>query len=137
MVTRPNSSTPGTAVGLPIMDRMYKEYAPGEAPPQMVVLAENIRLADTFAFVCRQVQLGVQPGLKNLTDHLRSASGGPRLSQAATSVIGLRGDVARSDQLGSSGGWGAWLRTPTRFECARNSLVATHVTQFRISEGFM
>jgi NAD(P)H-dependent FMN reductase len=56
-------------VGLPIMDRMYKEYAPGEAPVQMKALATKIREADAFAFVVGEYNWGVQPGLKNLTDH--------------------------------------------------------------------
>jgi len=57
------------AVGLPIMDRMYKEYAPGEAPAQMEALATKIRQADAFVFVVGEYNWGVQPGLKNLTDH--------------------------------------------------------------------
>ena len=57
------------AVGLPIMDRMYKEYPPGEAPTQMEALAAKIRQADAFVFVVGEYNWGVQPGLKNLTDH--------------------------------------------------------------------
>jgi NAD(P)H-dependent FMN reductase len=57
------------AIGLPIMDRMYKEYAPGEAPAQMKALATKIRQADAFAFIVGECNWGVQPGLKNLTDH--------------------------------------------------------------------
>ena len=56
-------------VGLPILDRMYKEYAPGEAPPAMAELAERIRAADGFVFVTGEYNWGIQPGLKNLTDH--------------------------------------------------------------------
>ncbi|MFN3434487.1 MAG: NADPH-dependent FMN reductase [Sphingomonas sp.] len=57
------------AVGLPILDRMYKEYAQGEAPPAMEALAGKIRTADAFVFVTGEYNWGVQPGLKNLTDH--------------------------------------------------------------------
>jgi len=57
------------AVGLPILERMYKEYAPGAAPPAMAALAEKIRAADGFVFVTGEYNWGVQPGLKNLTDH--------------------------------------------------------------------
>jgi NAD(P)H-dependent FMN reductase len=57
------------AVGLPILDRMHKEYAPGEAPPPMEELATKIRQADAFVFVVGEYNWGVQPGLKNLTDH--------------------------------------------------------------------
>lgn len=57
------------AVGLPILDRMYKEYAPGTAPPAMEALAAKIRAADAFVFVTGEYNWGMQPGLKNLTDH--------------------------------------------------------------------
>jgi len=57
------------AVGLPMLDRMYKEYPPGEAPPAMEALARKIRAADGFVFVCGEYNWGPQPGLKNLTDH--------------------------------------------------------------------
>lgn len=56
-------------IGLPMLDRMYKEYAPGEAPQAMEALAEQIRSADAFVFVAGEYNWGVQPGLKNLTDH--------------------------------------------------------------------
>ena len=56
-------------VGLPILDRMYKEYAPGSAPPPMRELALKIRAADAFVFVTGEYNWGMQPGLKNLTDH--------------------------------------------------------------------
>ncbi len=56
-------------VGLPILDRMYKEYPPGGAPPALESLASSIRAADAFVFVTGEYNWGVQPGLKNLTDH--------------------------------------------------------------------
>ena len=76
------------AVGLPMLDRMYKEFAPGTAPSAMAALAEKIKTADAFVFVAGEYNWGFQPGLKNLTDHfleewfwrpaaLVSYSGGP------------------------------------------------------------
>jgi NAD(P)H-dependent FMN reductase len=56
-------------VGLPMLDRMYKEYPAGEAPPALERLAGEIRAADAFVFVTGEYNWGVQPGLKNLTDH--------------------------------------------------------------------
>jgi NAD(P)H-dependent FMN reductase len=56
-------------IGLPMLDRMYKEHAPGSAPPVMEDLAAKIRSADAFVFVAGEYNWGVQPGLKNLTDH--------------------------------------------------------------------
>jgi len=57
------------AVGLPMLDRMLKEYAPGAAPRAMADLGAKIRHADAFVFVVGEYNWGVQPGLKNLTDH--------------------------------------------------------------------
>jgi NAD(P)H-dependent FMN reductase len=57
------------AVDLPMLDRMYKEYPKGQAPAAMEALAEKIRQADGFVFVTGEYNWGLQPGLKNLTDH--------------------------------------------------------------------
>ncbi|NDW04458.1 NADPH-dependent FMN reductase [Jiella pacifica] len=57
------------ALDLPMLDRMYKEYAPGTAPAALEALAAKIKAADGFVFVTGEYNWGVQPGLKNLTDH--------------------------------------------------------------------
>ncbi|WP_121119323.1 NADPH-dependent FMN reductase [Croceibacterium ferulae] len=57
------------AVGLPMLDRMYKEYPAGAAPVALEQLAGKIRAADAFVFVAGEYNWSVQPGLKNLTDH--------------------------------------------------------------------
>jgi NAD(P)H-dependent FMN reductase len=57
------------AVGLPMLDRMYKEYPKGGAPAELENLARQIRDADGFVFIAGEYNWGVQPGLKNLTDH--------------------------------------------------------------------
>ena len=57
------------AIGLPILDRMFKEYPDGQAPAAMDSLAQKIVAADGFVFVTGEYNWGVQPGLKNLTDH--------------------------------------------------------------------
>jgi len=57
------------AVGLPMLDRMYKEYPAGSAPEPMETLASKIRASDAFVFITGEYNWGVQPGLKNLTDH--------------------------------------------------------------------
>src|ERR1700744_4663149 len=38
-------------IGLPMLDRMYKEYPKGSAPPAMETLAAKIRAADAFVFI--------------------------------------------------------------------------------------
>jgi len=57
------------AIDLPMLDRMYKEHRPGTAPAKLEALAGKIRAADAFVFVTGEYNWGVQPGLKNLTDH--------------------------------------------------------------------
>jgi NAD(P)H-dependent FMN reductase len=57
------------AVNLPMLDRMYKEHPKGKAPPALEDLAGKIRDADGFIFVTGEYNWGMQPGLKNLTDH--------------------------------------------------------------------
>ncbi len=56
-------------VNLPMLDRMYKEYRKGEAPAAQEALAGKIRDADGFVFITGEYNWGMQPGLKNLTDH--------------------------------------------------------------------
>jgi len=57
------------AIGLPMLDRMYKEYPEGKAPAGLEKLAGQIRGADGFVFITGEYNWGIQPGLKNLTDH--------------------------------------------------------------------
>src|SRR5438094_606198 len=57
------------AIGLPMLDRMYKEYPKGAAPEALEKLAGQICGADGFVFVTGEYNWGIQPGLKNLTDH--------------------------------------------------------------------
>src|SRR5438094_2770888 len=54
---------------LPLLDRMYKEYERGSAPPVMERLAELYRRADAFAIVSGEYNHGIPPALKNLLDH--------------------------------------------------------------------
>ncbi len=94
------------AVGLPMLDRMFKEYAPGEAPPAMAELAEKIRAADAFVFVTGEYNWGVQPGLKNLTDHyLEEWYWRPAaiLSYSAGRLAGARASLAWHGTLSEMG----------------------------------
>lgn len=79
------------AVGLPMLDRMYKEYPKGAAPAALEKLAGEIRGADGFVFITGEYNWGVQPGLKNLTDHFwKNGSGAPPPSPA------IRPDVSQA-----------------------------------------
>jgi NAD(P)H-dependent FMN reductase len=85
------------AVGLPMLDRMYKEYPQGGAPAALESLAAKIKAADAFVFVAGEYNWGIQPGLKNLTDHFleewfwRPAA---IASYSAGRLAGVRSNVA-------------------------------------------
>jgi NAD(P)H-dependent FMN reductase len=57
------------AVGLPMLDRRFKDYPRDGAPESMQALATKIAAADGFVFVAGEYNWGQQPGLKNLVDH--------------------------------------------------------------------
>lgn len=93
-------------VGLPMLDRMYKEHAPGKAPAAMEALAQKIRAADGFVFVAGEYNWGVQPGLKNLTDHfLEEWFWRPAgiLSYSAGRIGGARSNLAWHGTLSEMG----------------------------------
>jgi NAD(P)H-dependent FMN reductase len=54
---------------LPLLDRMYKEYERGTAPPVLEALAQLYRRTDAFAIVSGEYNNGIPPALKNLLDH--------------------------------------------------------------------
>ena len=54
---------------LPLLDKMYKEYERGSAPPVLEQLADLYRRVDAFAIVSGEYNHGIPPGLKNLLDH--------------------------------------------------------------------
>ncbi len=94
------------AVDLPMLDRMYKEYPKGEAPEAMEALAGKIRDADGFVFVTGEYNWGMQPGLKNLTDHfLEEWFWRPAgiVSYSAGRLAGARGSVAWHGTLSEMG----------------------------------
>lgn len=60
------------AVRLPFLDRMFKEYAAGEAPENMQSVAATLERADAFVIVSAEYNHGEPPALKNLLDHYQS-----------------------------------------------------------------
>jgi NAD(P)H-dependent FMN reductase len=54
---------------LPLLDRMYKEFPKGQAPPPLEELADLFRRADGFAIVSGEYNNGIPPALKNLLDY--------------------------------------------------------------------
>jgi NAD(P)H-dependent FMN reductase len=54
---------------LPLLDRMYKEYAAGTAPAVLQRLATLYRAADAFVIVTGEYNHSIPPALSNLLDH--------------------------------------------------------------------
>ena len=54
---------------LPLLDRMYKEYPDGTAPPMLSALAALYRSADGFVVVSGEYNHSIPPALSNLLDH--------------------------------------------------------------------
>ena len=67
---------------LPLLDRMYKEYPRGSAPPVLEALGRLYRHSDAFAIVSGEYNNGIPPALKNLLDHFLEEYSGPRRSSA-------------------------------------------------------
>jgi NAD(P)H-dependent FMN reductase len=54
---------------LELLDKMYKEYPRGQAPPELERLAGIYRQADAFVIVSGEYNHSVPPALSNLLDH--------------------------------------------------------------------
>lgn len=59
------------AYELPMLDKMYKEYASGEAPQAMQAIADILSAADGFVVVSGEYNHSVPAALKNLLDHFQ------------------------------------------------------------------
>lgn len=56
---------------LPLLDLMYKEYEPGQAPNAMQAIADTLSAADGFVVVSGEYNHSVPAALKNLLDHFQ------------------------------------------------------------------
>jgi NAD(P)H-dependent FMN reductase len=54
---------------LPLLNKRYLDYGPGEAPKELERLAHAYREADGFVIVSGEYNYGIQPGLKNMLDY--------------------------------------------------------------------
>lgn len=57
---------------VPLLDKMYKEFDPGQAPEPMERIAAMLRAADGFVVVSAEYNHSVPAALKNLLDHFQS-----------------------------------------------------------------
>lgn len=91
---------------LPLLDRMYKEYAKGEAPKALEDPATLYRRADGFIVVSAEYNQSVPPALKNLLDHfLEEYFWRPSaiVSYSAGRFAGVRAAIALRPILGELG----------------------------------
>lgn len=91
---------------LPLIDKMYKEYAPGTAPPVMQKLADLVNAADAYVVVCGEYNHSIPPALSNLMDHFleeyfRKPSG--IVCYSAGPFGGVRASIAMRVMLGEMG----------------------------------
>lgn len=56
---------------LPLLDKMFKEYSPGEAPEAMRAIGDIFETADGFIIVTGEYNHSVPPSLKNILDHFQ------------------------------------------------------------------
>jgi len=54
---------------LPLLDRMYKEHATGEAPEMLEKLAGILRQAEGYVIVSGEYNHSIPPAMSNLLDH--------------------------------------------------------------------
>jgi NAD(P)H-dependent FMN reductase len=54
---------------LPLLDRMYKEFSPGQAPEVLERLATIVKAAEAYVIVSGEYNHSIQPALSNLLDH--------------------------------------------------------------------
>ncbi len=60
------------AFKLPLLDLMYKEYDPSDAPPAMREVSKILQAADGFVVLSAEYNHSVPAALKNLLDHFQS-----------------------------------------------------------------
>jgi NAD(P)H-dependent FMN reductase len=91
---------------LPLLDRMYKEHAKGEAPDMLEKLARLVRVADAYIVVTAEYNHLPPPALVNILDHfLEEYFWKPSgiVSYSAGSFGGVRAAVALREMLAELG----------------------------------
>ncbi len=91
---------------LPLLDKMYKEYAPGTAPALLQQLADLVTPADAYIVVSGEYNHSIPPALANVMDHfLEEYFRKPSaiVSYSAGSFGGVRAAVALRSMLAEMG----------------------------------
>jgi NAD(P)H-dependent FMN reductase len=56
---------------LPMLDKMYKEYSPENAPAKMKAISNILNHADGFLIITGEYNHSIPPALKNILDHFQ------------------------------------------------------------------
>lgn len=91
---------------LPMLDKMYKEYAPGTAPQPLQSLRELVAAADGYIIVSGEYNHTIPPALSNMLDHfLEEYFWKPSAiaSYSPSTFGGVRAGVALRPMLGELG----------------------------------
>ena len=99
---------------LPLLDKMYKEYAAGTAPENMQIISDYLKDSDGFLVVTGEYNHSLPPALKNILDHFQreyyfkpsaiasysaGSFGGVRAAEHLRSVLGELGTPSISSIL--------------------------------------
>jgi NAD(P)H-dependent FMN reductase len=93
-------------LALPLLDKMYKEYPPGQATETLKRMADVIVPADAHVVVSGEYNHGVQPGLANMLDYfLEEFFWRPSaiVCYSAGAFGGVRGAIALRSMLAELG----------------------------------
>ena len=91
---------------LSLLDRMYKEYAPGKAPEHVERLARVVTAADAYVIVTGEYNHNVPPALANLLDHFLEEyfwKASAIVSYSAGAFGGVRAAVVLREMLAELG----------------------------------
>ena len=99
---------------LPLLDKMFKEFTPGQAPEIMEKVAHMLQGSDAFLVVTGEYNHSIPPALKNLLDHFQreyffkpagivsysgGSFGGVRAAVHLRAVLGELGMISISSML--------------------------------------
>ncbi len=109
---------------LPLLGKMYKEYARGQAPETLEKLAALFRASDAFIIVSGEYNHSIPPALSNLLDHFLEEYFW-RPSGIVCYSAGAFGGVRAAMQFARCSA--SWVR-PVFPRCSRYRMCKTHST---------
>jgi NAD(P)H-dependent FMN reductase len=86
-------------LNLPMLNKRFSDYAPGDAPEQLERLSEILKMSDGFVIVTGEYNHTIQPALKNMLDHFGPHEYGHKPSAIATYSGGDFGGVRAASAM--------------------------------------